>query len=715
MKPGHVILAAAAALLGAMHGVSAQGSLPNRTATPQAPVQPPSEGGGTTRRAPGPAYQGPVGGGEPVYRPGGGGPGNGTGGDPGPIGGGPGNDPGSTAASQEGLPRPPVLPPSGDGSRALTTGGTTPHQPHPAGAGGAPGSDRPDPRGRTAGPFGNGWSDMRWENWWLLNRHVYTGVRERYGLRSARLEQSVDIFLGGAFPGRAEPVLEDDDAARRRIFPVLVMLLDHDHPDVRAEAALALGKVAGGEAVVCLARLLGDANAHVRHTALLAMGLTKSPEALPELTRFVLDRDHQAFDRAFAALALGLLPGAESTPIFERLLAEKDRTRDIHAAALYALANAGGGFRADVVRAFAEDSGKDEFLRGAAMCALGRTGNLVHLRTLLEALSDRSVNVRRSGAAGLSGMDFASALTARRDALVRAREDHGRAGSLGAAALAALDAQIARVGAALAEDERRLNGLRIRAMDRLVTAIHDDGDPMVRNFAALSLARVGGTKAFREIQRHYRRSSESSLRAFAALALGLTGSPDASAELQRDLLGSAVDSSVRGAVVIALGLLRDDQSLEAIFEIAMGRGDPVLRGFAAQAVGMIGEPSAIRPFRKALVARAHPELMPDFGLALGMLGDRDAVDDLGETLRRRDTVFIHIQAARALASIADRSALACLAEALGSRALETQAEAAAARALGAIAEKGNLPILAPLARDYNYLLGIESLNEILLL
>jgi HEAT repeat protein len=491
------------------------------------------------------------------------------------------------------------------------------------------------------------------------------------------------------------------------------MLLDHDNPDVRAEAALALGKVSGGDAVAFLSRLVHDANAHVRHIAVLAMGLTGDASAFPELARFLLDTQRYAYDRAFAAIGLGLLGAPEAGPVLAKVLAEKDRTRDIHGAALYALAFLGDEASLEILSEYAEDPAKDEFLRGAAHVALGKTGDLSRRRILLSGLRDKSVNVRRSAATALANLDFTSPFLARRDALARTRRDMKSAGILTANAEKALDQQLAEIDKATQEDERRLGALRTQILFELVDVIANDSDVMVRNFASIALGRIGGPHASRELVRHYKKTSDASGKSFAVLSLGLANAVDALPLLRKELESSNVDVSAKGAIVIAIGLLKDEKSLGRIADLALGRGDPSLRGYAAIAAGMIGDASVIRDFRKVLTSRTNPELMPDFGLALGMLGDRDAVDPLGTLLNGPDTATIHIQASRALGSIADSSAIQHLLDALASKKLETQAVAAAARALGVVAEKGDLPLLTPMARDYNYLLDIESMNEIL--
>lgn len=100
--------------------------------------------------------------------------------------------------------------------------------------------------------------------------------------------------------------------------PSIIPMLRDSDPDVRADAADALGSLSEPEAVPELLRLLKDPEERVQRDALYALVWIGSPEAVPRFRRMARDPDHPI---ARAALhGLMTLAGEEALPILGELL-----------------------------------------------------------------------------------------------------------------------------------------------------------------------------------------------------------------------------------------------------------------------------------------------------------------------------------------------------------------------------------------------------------
>jgi HEAT repeat protein len=95
-----------------------------------------------------------------------------------------------------------------------------------------------------------------WVQWWEANRHVYLKP-----------------------PAGREPSLPQLVALRDAATPVLLKATRHRDAAVRAEAAIALGRIAAKDAVERLIELTGDDNVDVRIAAWLALGMHGNPDA----------------------------------------------------------------------------------------------------------------------------------------------------------------------------------------------------------------------------------------------------------------------------------------------------------------------------------------------------------------------------------------------------------------------------------------------------
>src|SRR5262249_47881822 len=147
-----------------------------------------------------------------------------------------------------------------------------------------------------------------------------------------------DEFLGTSIvPASAQPVYMHRKEVRKKVLPALFKQLEDGNAIVRGEAALALGKIGGEEVISKLVHMTDDTNRFGRQLALLAIGLTRDPTAVPFLTTAILDGSKADADRAFAALGLAALGSADALPALATLLHRPGIDRNLEAAATYAM------------------------------------------------------------------------------------------------------------------------------------------------------------------------------------------------------------------------------------------------------------------------------------------------------------------------------------------------------------------------------------------
>lgn len=595
-----------------------------------------------------------------------------------------------------GLPAPPIGP-----------------TPPPGPRGGPLGEVRPV-NGRTMTPFGLPYGFERWENWWALNNDRYLDVNQTFASRIT-VERSGDEFLGAPLePSLGSPVFLNRETVTRSLIPVLRHLLDHPTAIVRGEAALALGKVGGVDEVARLAALTtrSESNRFVRQLALLGLGLTRDRAALPVLHAFVTSNRNQDADRAYAALAIGIIGDAESLAPLASVLYRQGADRELIASALYALGFVGSDDATVILTQYVRQRSNPGALRGAATIALGKRRDKTLVPELLRLLGDPEVHVRRSAALALGQISYASPLWSRRDAMLERLKVWEASRTLTSDARRQFEDQIAHVERKAAEDTAALRVMERKVVKALAATLDRDRDNMARHFAAIGLGRIGSERARAVLATTLKRKSGMiAARGFISIALGIAEAKEAAGHLRAGLAKKGLDPSTKGAMALALGLMDDTSSGPKLVEIALARGDVGMRSSAALGAALMDFRPARSAFRRALEVVRHPALRPSFGFALGLLGDRASLDMLEELALEGRSSVTRVQAIRSLASIRDIASVDILVNLLKLPDLKDVTKAAALHAAGEIAEKGTLPGLEPLARDWNYVLPFRQINN----
>lgn len=587
--------------------------------------------------------------------------------------------------------------------------------PQPAPIPPAPGQTPAHARPATT-PFGLAWPQEQWENWWALNAERHLDLTRSHAARSRLAEASGDSFVGAlGGPFDAAPV----DAARERILKrsraVLLPLLKDSNATVRAEAALALGKLGGAEEVADLVALLSDGNRFVRSMAALGLGLSGAAEALGPLARLARDAGESTQERAAALLALGVLQQEGALPALLAVAAREGEERLLKACSWFALGIVGGEDAARVLEAEAMNPREAGELRAVATGALGEALGAEATEKLVTLLVDPETPVRRSAALALARKTDLQSIWAARDALLLRQRLWRESRYLTPAAERALDEQIRD-----AEQHARVRARAIvlreaRATTALTKAAAEDGDRMVRHFALASLGRLASPEAVSWLVARFEHRDESEpTRAWIALALAEARASAALPALREFAFAKSMQASHRNACLLALGILRDEGSGPDVLRLATEAQDPEVRAGAALGIGMMNFRPAAVPLREALAREDRPEVRPALGMALATLGDVPALDLLETQILAGKGTLARMESAGALQSFHVPTAVDVLLKLLADGSGTDQLRAVAIHALGEVGQKGFVSPLDRAAERWNYLLSWWPITDALL-
>ena len=423
---------------------------------------------------------------------------------------------------------------------------------------------------------GTAFQPGRWEWWFDFNEEGLVGLRER--------------MTGGAVPQGERAFRPLDDELRlRRVLPALVDALRHSQRDLRATAAMSLGRLRLAAAVPYVEAMLGDPDLFVRVHSLLALGATEQAGAIEPLVAVLDDARRSTEERFFAAAALGLTRRPEAAAVLAERLALK-RLMSVEVRLRWGLVYAAGvGSWPELVAPLLALRGswswkQDAGLRAIVAAALGRIGSPEVVPALLALLEDKDNQVRRSAAAGL-----------------------------GLAAVHLDRAGIARLIAMEPSENdwpTRFNLLRALAATRHA----DAGDYL----------------------RHLLSRCTSLVRPHVALALGLHGDLASVGPLLEELHDQH-EVSVQAAFVVALGLLDALEARPVLVAMQPRADDPGLAGYLALALGLLSadEPEVLEHLDALLEGSHDLEAVRLAGTALALLGARSRIDALGASLDDR--------------------------------------------------------------------------------
>jgi HEAT repeat protein len=272
------------------------------------------------------------------------------------------------------------------------------------------------------------------------------------------------------------------------------------------------------------------------------------------------------------------------------------------------------------------------------------------------------------------------------------------------------------------------------ATDRAIRELLRDiaarvGDRQLRNFALISLARVGARNGraaappvddtVEYLLERLGRGNDTGQ--WAALALGVFArqlaasgripSADINVSLREKLRGSSTPLDV-GALAIASGLARDLAAQEPLLEKLAKVDEERARGHAAIALGLLDSEEALDPIREILDdATYRPTLLRELAIAPGLRGDPNVARELVSKLEEAQSHAAQASIAQALGRIGVAESVAPLVGLLASDERSERARAFAAVALGIVIDKDDLPWNAVLSVNTNYVAAPPTLYD----
>ncbi|MBK9385888.1 MAG: HEAT repeat domain-containing protein [Planctomycetes bacterium] len=366
-----------------------------------------------------------------------------------------------------------------------------------------------------------------------------------------------------------------DEGAARKALATAMRELEHEHAQVRAAAARAVGRASrrltAPEVVPLLQRALDDASERVRFDAVLALGWNGSRTAQELLLQVIVrDARRDALPlRAWAILALALgESGASTANVDTGLEAWQARSSTLPQELVLALE-----LRS---RLAASPSTDDHFAAPAAIPAPAPSWAIergiecspeLRLETIEAALRSSDLHTRRSAALELGELESSAAAELLRDTLRREREH------------------------------------------------------LTRAFLYLSLGRRGDS-AFRNVLERAWREESTSLRPWCALALGLHARRTEDAELREQLLHACENERNQElfcATLLACGIAGERRAEDLAIETVESARTPAKRVAAARTLSLIGGANARVPLREAISRESCPTTRAVLAEALGRL------------------------------------------------------------------------------------------------
>jgi HEAT repeat protein len=514
-----------------------------------------------------------------------------------------------------------------------------------------------------------------WGAWWSANAWRYLNLRERlrYRDRDPGVSASGGLGQAGTAEGTSTPVSDEAFDPRewheKESLPAVTRALGDEDSEVRSAAAVALGKMAYARSLLDLRKALRDEVRDVRDGALLGLGMLGEPFAADDLRAVLLDPRADDRSRSFAAIALGFLRNPEAA---ETLVAFLDpgidatrvggigRSNHTEASALTGLGLSGhlpaaGGIRKD----YAGDKRYEPQVRAFAAVALARLGDREALPLILQGLEHAREPMRQSAALALGPL--------------------GRPG----------DAAV------------------IQALARRVW---EDKDLNTRQFALMSLARIGGEPAREAVRKVLAKGARIDL-PWAALACAVGGDRESAPALRKLFLEEKIPSQ-KAAFALALGLLGDRELAPEFLRLGVNQGDSSGRIFALLALGLCGPPSAAREVRDLFLRENDPGVKTAAATCLGLLQDPEAIPLLERTVAEGENAYLRSSACRILGNIGSPSSSRVLAAVIADKKENSVVRMAATAALGNLADPRLIPLIAEVAIDGNYTAAVDPIIEI---
>lgn len=526
-----------------------------------------------------------------------------------------------------------------------------------------------DPTPGTTGPT----PTTDWEAWWTANAWRYINLRERLRARD-RGGAATSTGGLGAHEGVQEGAKPDDATDPREFFektvlPVVTEALQDEDGEVRSAAVVALGKMGFARSMLPLRKAMKDPVRDVHDGAVIALGMLGVPFAVEDLRAVLFDPKAPDRTRSFAAIGLGLIGGEDgSRPLTEFLDPAADAAREggIHRSPhseASALTGLGMSRLAAVIpqlrRDYDSGSRYEPTVRSFAAVALGRLGDRGAIPSLLQGLDHQREAMRQSAALALG--------------LVANPQD---------------DAVVAA----------------------LARKLYDDKDVNTRQFALMSLARIGGDTARAAVRKYLEKGARIDV-PLAALGCAM-GKDPAALPLVRKMFEEERQPSVKAAYALALGLYGDIASADALRALALAQGDRGIRIHCLTALGLMDDRASTGAVRDLIGKENDPGVKLGAATCLGLLQDRTVVEVLERMAKDGENVYLRSGACRLLGHVGTPSSARVLIAIVQDPKDHSVVRMSATAALGNLADRSVIPLLSQVSIDGNYASTVDPLIEL---
>ncbi|MHC5036876.1 MAG: HEAT repeat domain-containing protein [Planctomycetota bacterium] len=451
---------------------------------------------------------------------------------------------------------------------------------------------------------------------------------------------------------------------------LLLENLDDGYFDVRASAAIALGKIGRNtkEIRARLVKSLRDKDNTVQESAALALGMINAVESADALVKIVKNKRYKRSLRCFAAIGLGLMRNPANSRVLERVYYAADAKTEV---------------------------------KGAALLGLGLLEDERTASTLWSALGSHPKEELRAFAAtalanlGKPNLDFRRGKKSGKVDLVKFFEQNVRKKTTPKQVRRTMALALGTLG----KDKDTVIALRrVFATDR---------DAAVRGFGLLSLALMKKDESNRGVVREIlfsglRHEKNAVVKGFASLAVGLFGDPEGG-KLLLSVFNGGDRPDVRAAAAVGLGILKYRPALpDLAAEVKKPKDGGDARGYACVALGMIGDPAASIYLKTVLKDVNVPYLKWASATGLAVLGDRTAIPDILGWINDRNRITREY-AIRSLAYFRDDTTIEPLMEQF-KKERDNEVRSMIVVTLGKIADTSdNIPVLRRISRNVNWL------------
>ncbi|MHC4513257.1 MAG: HEAT repeat domain-containing protein [Planctomycetota bacterium] len=548
----------------------------------------------------------------------------------------------------------------------------------------------------------------RWDIWWELNKDPYV-----------RVARGIDGSATGV----------RNDQRRKEILPALKTALDRSsNRDVTSACLIAIGKVGVDhdkfKILPILRKGLRRGTQELREAAALAMGITKRPDALPDLIALFENsaRGRRLMNkgkvddrtRAFAGYGIGLVAfhsddadlKAQALASFAKVLQDRrQRSRDVLVAAVNGIRQ----LNIDV-----DKSAKHKRVYWQALRVLEdyEAQPLSKHRELIQA--HVAPGLARLLAAGNSA-DHSRFKGLFLDQLHSAKRRHATIYESAALALGRTCLPAAK------DPNERLYS------EALELAFKKHRDKQTQYFALVAMGLIGGGENLQRLLPVFEKE-RGPAKAWAALALGLLAfhsdqkGPQGENQIRKAVgavlhkqLQRSRNRSTNGAIAVALGLCRYQAALPDLRELAdkYDKSDEMLSGYACIGIALMDDQGSVPLISRIMLgSELRPVLMTQAAIALARLQHRGSTDALQRMLAQSNQNIIPLAGiANALGFIGDERSVDPLIRLLGNTSKPSLLRAFAAVALGMIADGNVMPWNARIANGINYRANVETLSN----